>query len=348
MKKERLIHFDMLRILACFSVVMLHSAAECWYDIPVDNVDWLIINSYNAIFRFGVPIFVMISGVLFLISENTMDLRRLYKHNILRLIGIYLLWSAVYGIFDCTQSPATTMTVDDILTEVFAGRYHLWYLPMIIGFYMLMPIIKKWVDNAEKKDVQYFLILFLVFQIGQWTIMAIKPSEWLNFLWKSVDVQDMIGYLGYLILGYYIVRYGIASKWHKWIYIGGIFGAFANIGLSYYKSVQQGFADSEIYDSFGIFTFLMILAIFLFFVEKVSKMKVSIGIGKLIQELAKATLGIYLMHLIWMEYLQMKGIHSMTITPILGVPLLALVCFLLSYICAAVLRRIPIVGKYIC
>lgn len=348
MKKERLIHFDILRILACFSVVMLHSAAVCWYDLPVDSTDWLIVNSYNAIVRFGVPIFVMISGVLFLTSENEINLERLYSHNILRLIGIYLLWSAAYGLYDCTKSDWSVLTLNDILTEVYAGRYHLWYLPMIIGFYMLMPIIKKWLVHAGKKDVQYYLGLFLVFQIGRWTVMAIKPTEWLNFLWKSVEVQNMIGYLGYLILGYYIVRYGIPSKWHKWVYIGGVFGAFANIGLSNFKSVQQGYADSEIYDSFGMFTFLMILAIFLFFVEKVSKMRVPAGLGKLIQEVSKATLGIYLVHLIWMEHLQSKGIHSMTITPVLGVPLLALVCFLLSYACAALLRRIPIVGKYIC
>lgn len=348
MKQSRMIHFDILRVLACFSVVVLHSAAMCWYYIPIDSMDWLIVNSYNAIVRFGVPIFVMISGALFLVPEKKLDLKRLYSHNVLRLIIIYIVWSAVYGIYDCELSSWSVLTLNDILTEVYEGRYHLWYLPMIVGFYMLIPILKKWLENAEKKDVQYFLCLFLVFQIGQKTIMALKPMEWLGFLWKTVDLQELVGYLGYFILGYYLVRYQIDSKWHKWIYFAGIFGAFANIGLSYYKTMRLGYAFSEIYDSFGFFTFLMVVAIFHFCVEKLPRLQLSERKTGIIKELSMATLGIYLMHIAWMEFFQSKGIHSTIVPPIVGVPLVALMCFVLSYICAALLRRIPIVGKYIC
>lgn len=73
MKQERLIHIDILRILACFSVLVLHSAAQYWYGLPVTDKNWLIINSYDAIARFGVPVFVMISGALFLDTNRQID-----------------------------------------------------------------------------------------------------------------------------------------------------------------------------------------------------------------------------------------------------------------------------------
>ena len=76
----RMLHYDLLRILACFSVVMLHSAAQFWYTIPVTEPEWVIANSYDAVSRFGVPIFVMISGVLFLNNDREINLKRLYTH----------------------------------------------------------------------------------------------------------------------------------------------------------------------------------------------------------------------------------------------------------------------------
>ena len=64
--KERIIHYDLLRIVAAFSVVMLHSTAQYWYTLDIYSSEWIIANTYDAIFRFGVPIFVMMSGALLL------------------------------------------------------------------------------------------------------------------------------------------------------------------------------------------------------------------------------------------------------------------------------------------
>ena len=86
--QNRNIQYDLLRILAAFSVVMLHSAAQHWYDLPIDSLDWKVVNAYDACFRFGVPIFVMISGAIFLDPLRELDMRRLYRHNILRLVVI--------------------------------------------------------------------------------------------------------------------------------------------------------------------------------------------------------------------------------------------------------------------
>ena len=90
-QKERIIHWDLLRILAAFSIVMLHVAAQFWYDLDKQSAEWLIANSYDALFRFGVPIFVMISGVLFLNPNYVLSIKRLYKHNLFRVISIYII-----------------------------------------------------------------------------------------------------------------------------------------------------------------------------------------------------------------------------------------------------------------
>ena len=347
-EKGRLLYIDILRIVACFSVVMLHSAAQYWYDIPVSDRNWLIINSYNAIVRFGVPIFVMISGALFLNQKGVIDIKKIYLNNILRLVVIYVVWSAIYGIYDCTTFDWSAMKPGDFFAEIYSGRYHLWYIPMTIGLYMLIPIWKKWLEGATKQDVRYFLLLFIVFKILRSTIMVIKPMEWLAFVGGIFEFGTILDYQGYLILGYYIAHYGVEKRWHKFIYLAGALGLVINIVLGNYKSLRTGTPNGEIYDSFGLFTCLTVIALFIFGVEKMSKWNVSLRQQAVMKEVSMATLGIYLMHLLWMEILQSIGIDSMMASPLIGVPVCALICFAISFVCAAILRRIPLVGKFVC
>lgn len=345
---NRMVHIDLLRILACFSVVMLHCAAQFWYTLPVTDTNWKIANSYDAVFRFGVPVFVMISGALFLPAEKETNLKRLYTHNILRLVIIYIVWSCIYGLFDCRFYPWSVLDKGDIIREIFAGRYHLWYLPMIVGIYMLLPILRSWINSAEKKNLQYFLLLFLIFQVGKETLLVLRQTEGMRYLWGLVSLDMVCGYLGYFVLGYYIVHYGIAQKWHKWIYLGGVLSAGANIVLGDYLAQQAGAPVGEIYDSFGFFTFLIVVSIFLFFTQKMSKINYPAKLRGLIKELSLATLGIYLLHIGLIEFLEPFGIHSMMFAPAVCIPVFAVFCFAACFVLAALLRRIPLVGKYIC
>lgn len=344
----RMLHYDLLRILACFSVVMLHSAAQFWYSIPVTELEWMITNSYDAAFRFGVPIFVMISGVLFLNTDKEINLMRLYIHNILRMVILFLVWSVLYGLFDCRKYPKGVVEPKVVLQEILMSRYHLWFLQMISGIYILLPVLKKWISNASKKNIEYFLMLFMVFQVGRETILAFVERPVVNFLVNTVNIYMVCGYLGYFVLGYYIVRYGIDIKWHKWIYIGGILSVVGNIVCSNAYALRVGEPNGEIFDSFSIFTFMISLALFLVFTDKVSRVRFSKGAEKIIKEMSLATLGIYLMHLAFIEFFEPLGFHSMIIPIGVGVPFLAVVCFGICFVISAVVRRIPFIGKYLC
>lgn len=347
--KNRLVHYDLLRILAAFSVVMLHSASQYWYTLSPESVEWKIANGYDALFRFGVPIFVMISGALFLGKE--LDVKRLYTHHILRLLAVYLIWSVAYGLFDCRAYEAKYVTWAIIGFEIEGGRYHLWFLPMIIGIYILLPLLHSWIRHADKKIIEYLLIIFLVLQIGRETLTALLQNQMLEFLINIFDVQELsmaCSYVGYFVLGYYITTEGIPKKWHKIIYLAMIPAAVLNIVLSSISSLRKGAPDGTIYDSYGVFTFIIVVGLFLLFTEVVAKVRYSESVRKLIQEISLATFGIYVMHLMCIECLAEWGIDSMMLPNIIGIPLFAVLVFLLCFALAAIMRRIPIIGKYIC
>lgn len=345
---NRMVHYDLLRILAAFSVVMLHASAQFWYDLAVTDFRWLTANFYDALFRFGVPVFVMISGALFLPGPPKTDMKKLYGHNILRLLLLYIIWSCLYGLLDCWRFGFRELTARDIIQEMLYGRYHLWYLPMQLGIYMLLPVLRIWVQNAGRKNIQYFLLLFLIFQIGSETVSALFPQGKIAYAASLIKPYMVCGYLGYFILGYYISHYGIDQKYHRFIYAAGCFSAVCNVFLSNGLSLRKGEPLGAIYDSYGIFTFAVSTALFLFFTAKVGRHSFSPKAGKIIRELSLDTLGVYILHIGLIECLKPFGIHSMTLPNTIGIPLFALSCFLTCSLLAAILRRIPVVGKYLC
>lgn len=104
----------------------------------------------------------------------------------------------------------------------------------------------------------------------------------------------------------------------------------------------------EIYDSYGVFTFVIVTALFLFFTNVMSKVHYSRFIAGIIRELSGATLGVYVMHVGLLEVLEGRGIDTMLVPNIIGIPLLALGCYAVCTVVASCLRRIPVLGRYLC
>lgn len=345
---EHQLYIDVLRVIACFSVIMLHVSAQTWYDVPVESSAFKISNSYDALFRFGVPIFVMISGALFLAPERKVEIKKLYRRNILRLAVVYSFWSCLYGLLDCRDLAALQPGWKDIAKEMLMGRYHLWYLPMLIGIYMLLPVLKSWLTHASRRNIEYFLGLFFVFQILSETIRALFPSDSVGYVLDLMKPELACSYVGYFVLGYYLVHIGIPEKYHKLLYAAALFGCVLNVCLGNDLAVRAGEPTGAIYDSYGLFTALISVGFFVGVKERFSGKTWNSKAEVIVRELSAATLGIYVMHVGMIEALSAHGIHSRMMPLLIGIPLLAVFYFVVCFVCSAVVRRIPLIGKYIC
>lgn len=346
--KVRKLHYDILRVLAAFSVVMLHSAAQFWYDLDIRSKEWVIANSYDAVFRFGVPIFVMISGAIFLDKNYELDVKKLYQHNILRLVILYVVWSMVYGLYDFRNWSIQDAGIKALLKEMLFGRYHLWFIPMIVGIYVLLPVLKSWVEYTKQKTIEYFLCIFIILQVGSETIRALTTTEEIHYILDLGKVEMVCGYVGYFVLGYYLAHIGISVKLKKFLYAMVMPAVLGNVVLGVLLAWKVNAPVAAIYDSFGIFTFIISIALFVFFCEKGSKEKTEKMGSKLLKEMSADTLGVYVMHVGLMEFTKDHGFHSMIVSNIIGIPLYAIACFIICALVAAVLRRIPFVGRFLC
>lgn len=152
--KDRTVYFDYLRVFAAFAVIIIHTAAQNWYSVDVNSFEWQVLNFYDAIVRWGVPVFVMISGSLFLGKE--IPLKKIYAKYILRMAISFIVWSVVYTVFHRRD-------IVNSLLAIISGQwnYHMWFVLMIIGIYMCIPIIKPIVETNVK--IKYYLLLSFVF-----------------------------------------------------------------------------------------------------------------------------------------------------------------------------------------
>ena len=89
-------------------------------------------NVYDSLVRFAVPIFVMISGALFL--QRDIPTKIIYTKYILKLSVAYIFWSLIYSLY---YGGNLSRHVINFINSTF----HLWFIPMIIGLYIAYPII---------------------------------------------------------------------------------------------------------------------------------------------------------------------------------------------------------------
>lgn len=199
-----------------------------------------------------------------------------------------------------------------------------------------------------EKKYRIFLLLFFVCQILCETIRAVYSSNMADYVLNLFQPEMVCSYLGYFVLGYYLVHIGVDKKWHRVIYGGALAGGVLNVLLGNFLAERAGEPTGAIYDSFGMFTALISVALVIWAKETFSGKKRGKQTEAVIRELSAATLGIYIMHVGLIEILGKHGIDSQRVPLILGIPLLAVGCFVICFVVSALLRRIPVVGKYIC
>lgn len=153
-----------LRIFAALAVVLLHVASTKVKSSALLYEDFYIwLSAYHMITRFAVNCFVMITGALLLRKEKQLTISQLWKKYIPKVLILFAIWSAVYIAVNLlkSQMQGNTVSFHGVWKTFLYGHYHMWYLYMLVGLYMITPILREVVKN--KTLVEYVLILSVVF-----------------------------------------------------------------------------------------------------------------------------------------------------------------------------------------
>ena len=152
---ERYYYLDALRIIAICAIVLLHVAGSYWYELDVSSFDWHVVNAYDCMTRWGVPVFVMISGALFLDPGRPQPLRKLWGKNILHIVVLILFWGLFYALIYDRPGQLSPESLMGFLEAAIFGPQHLWFLFMLIGLYAIVPLLRC--ITANEDATRYFL-----------------------------------------------------------------------------------------------------------------------------------------------------------------------------------------------
>lgn len=340
--EKRDVRMDLLRISACFMVVLLHTSAQNWDAVPYNSADWLGLNFYNAAVRCAVAIFFMISGKLFL-SRETLSVKKLLTKNVLRLVLIYVLWSVLYAVD--TMGLRWFLEGFDLhrfLSAVIGSKYHLWYLPELAAVYLMLPVLfalKSWQGG---RMLRYICIMVFVFTILKASALMLTDSV---LLADAVNkVKFPIGSCcGYFVLGYVLeqekARFARIRTWVLVLAYVGLTGITA--AAVYLDSAAKGAATSRFYNDIFLSNYLAAIVLFLLFL-RLPVHCIGESAAGLARKANRYTLFVYLFHPFVLEHLRsIFSLHSMSFSPWLSVPVIAGAAFAISMGTAWVINRLP-------
>lgn len=139
----RLSYIDILKIVATFAIVLWHvSAVYVRMDAALLSPFGALPYVINLCVRFALPMFMMISGALLLRESYAFNFKQKFSY----IIKLYAVWSLVYVLADQAMRAASggaLLSPAEMLASWIRGPYHFWYLQMLLGVYLLMPLLVR-------------------------------------------------------------------------------------------------------------------------------------------------------------------------------------------------------------
>lgn len=337
--EKRKVSFDLLKVLACISVIIIHMCAYVLNNQGVDTINYKLANSYAAVAHWAVGVFVMITGMFLLNKKEEIPLKRLLTHYALRMGLIYLITALLYKIsyfyinggHDLTISTLFGMFIRSLTGS---SHLHLWYLYMLVPLYLLYPLLYKLVKNSTRKELKYTLVVIFILSSLLFSINELLGLLRVDFR-VSLELKLSI-YIFYFLAGYYLYKYKL-SKIKSIILLSLIpVSSILTIFLSITRAMQiKGFSLNFInYESANIV--LLTLGVFYLFVLIDKRIKFNETSSDIICTLSKETLGIYLIHMLVMDiiykfnYVNFNLFKNVLMIPIYSI-FIFLICFVITY-----------------
>jgi len=346
---NRVVWPDIIRIVAVFAMIMLHSSGAGFSRFGARTVHWQVCNFYDSLSRFCVPIFVMVSGMFLLRQEHEYDLKKLYFSKILRIATAYLFWATFYSVISLDRTLEQCPNGHffyALAKEIVKGHYHLWFLWMISGLYIVTPFLRL-IAKDEKLTI-YFLVLGLVFVYGANMFNLFPPMH--TLLAQTINrlnVTLVAGYTCYFLWGYWLSRHSLTLITRRIIYILGVGAAIGTVVLNGLAGYHFNFAGMWMYNNLLPNIMLMTTAIFVFCQYHFQGEGLSVQWKRIISLVGRYSFGIYLVHVFFLENLYRIGLPPFFCHPVISIPITTVAVFCLSLVAVFALDRIPILNKYV-
>ena len=223
--RTRIPYLDFLRCLAIVLVVALHASIPILVNTALyQTPSWYLCMMQNSINRMGVPLFFMISGYLMLNHSNTANVGDFYRKNLLKLVIPLLIWNLVYYLVDLQRSGGAFSASEFLGLLLNQGSgYHMWFIYTLLGIYLMLPFLKRIVDTTTPAQ-QLILLGIILFPTTLRPLLNMAQPIYI-FLFNPM----MEGYIGYVLLGFWLGNWTPSRRARSILYLSGIAGYFLGV-----------------------------------------------------------------------------------------------------------------------
>lgn len=370
-KHTHIVWLDVVRFVAMFTVVCCHCADpfNFYPGEPPVNIGEIKFwgAAYGAFLRPCVPLFVMLTGALLLPVRGEASV--FYKKRIGRVFWPFLIWSVIYNLFpwitgvlglqsgiildffpyageEATQQSLIVSlgNIAKIPLNFSLIDVHMWYIYLLIGLYLYLPIFSAWVEKASDKAKLYFLLLWGVTTLLPYYQQFVSPYIWGTCSWNAYGMlYAFAGFNGYLLLGHYLKNLDWSLKRILTIGIPLFAAGYAVtfLGFRYITSLPE-YSDEmlELFFTYCSLNVVLMTAPVFLLLKKVNIR--SLSVRKALANLTLCGFGIYMVHYFFTgpSVILMRTLH---IPVPLQIPAAAVVAFGISWGIVALIYRI--IGK---
>jgi surface polysaccharide O-acyltransferase-like enzyme len=383
--EKREIWLDWLRVTACFLVLATHSCEPFYLggkgSLILTRSDAIWVSILNVIPRAAIALFIFTSSYLqFPLHYPTGEF---FRRRAKRILVPFLFWTIVYALV--WGEPVQNFK--DLLLNFNYAAGHLWFVYMLIGVYLIMPLLSPWAERVGKRELQIYLGIWLfttlIPLIRQWIggpapviygpsgiPNAAKYPLWGEASWNTYGTfYYLSGFIGYLLLGLYFRKFVGRLSWGRTLAVAipaflcgftvccGGFLHHVWLDSKNYFPVEGPVGMAALWegpwlnDTFGVA--LMALGWILVF------RKIESGgrfYEKILLPVSKASYGMYLCHLLLLVYVSgwIRGWLGLGDAGVLGIwttPVEILATAILSFLAVALfsvlVQKIPKVGNWL-
>lgn len=346
-RKNYIAYADIARIAAAFSVVMLHVSGARLIREPVGSFNFFWAAFFDCGTRWTVPLFIMLSGMLFLDKKKQLDVKKLYTKNMLRLVTAFLFWSFLYNLYsEYTVCKSIIKALAGAVKNTHNGAMHLWFVFIIVGLYIVLPFVKRMCESMTKKEAEGFILLSMAVTFLPKTLSSFEIFEPFIAYIGKFEINYAAGYVGLFVAGWYIASFEHTKDFRTFVYLGGaasfLYMLICTLCFSYAK---EGLCD-EFMSFKSITAFIMAFAVLLFIKSAFGKRTFKRRTNSNIAFYARYTFGVYLVHELFLNISSAKGWFVLASMPYIGIPLETCIVFCLSIIVTGLISALPF-GKYI-
>lgn len=349
-KSQRLLHLDLLRLLAIYLVIFNHTGDRGFmlFSNSMDSPLYFLYMMISVFCKIAVPVFFMISGTLLLPKEES--LKQLFFKRIFRIVIVLILISVPYYLW---LKRSNGLSISNFFSFIYgnSASTSLWYLYSYIALLLVLPFLRSMIRNMKQRDFLYLFAGHIVF------IGVLPCLEYL--LWHGEvtihgsfsPVLFMSQNIFFAIMGY-CLEYVFEMKSYRLrtVWIGSsIVALLITCLMTNWKmqTVRGEYGSEELEQFFNCFISVPAIVVYCFMKSIASKLHHP-KIIKWISILGSAVFGVYLIE---------KFVRALTdIVYIMFVPfvgsMIASYLWCLAVLCVSLLivlamKNIPVIKKIV-